>query len=78
MSPKTMTTAVVAIAAASWLTGCGSTSGGGTASSTQQAMAGQICGQQAAAKPGYKAGSPRMSLTGMLAAFAGRSPGLHP
>jgi phosphate transport system substrate-binding protein len=53
MFPKITFTAVVAMAAASWLTGCGSTSGGGTASSTQQALAGQVCGQQAAAKPGY-------------------------
>ena len=53
MFPRLTVTAAVAIAAASWLTGCGSTSGGGTASSTQQALAGQICGQQAAGKPGY-------------------------
>ena len=53
MFPRLTVTAAVAIAAASWLTGCGSTSSGGTASSTQQALAGQICGQQAAGKPGY-------------------------
>ena len=47
MLPKLTITAVVAIAAARWLSGCGSTSGGGTASTTQQAQAGQICGQQA-------------------------------
>ena len=31
MFPKLTITAVLAIASASWLTGCGSTSGGGTA-----------------------------------------------
>lgn len=67
-------TAVVAIAAASWLTGCGSTSGGGAASSTQQGLAGQICGQQAAAKPGYPRTIPKIdggatSLSGAGSTF---------
>ena len=66
-------TVVVAIVAAS-LTGCGSTSGGGTASTTQQAQAGQICGQQAAAKPGYprtipKVGGGATSLSGAGSTF---------
>jgi phosphate transport system substrate-binding protein len=60
MLPKLTITAVLAIAAASWLSGCGSTSGGGTASTTQQAQAGQICGQQAAAKPGYPRTIPKI------------------
>ena len=66
-------TVVVAIVAAS-LTGCGSTSGGGTASTTQQAQAGQICGQQAAAKPGYPRTIPKIdggatSLSGAGSTF---------
>jgi phosphate transport system substrate-binding protein len=67
-------TAVVAITAAGWLTGCGSTSGGGAASSTQQGLAGQICGQQAAAKPGYPRTIPKIdggatSLSGAGSTF---------
>jgi phosphate transport system substrate-binding protein len=60
MFPKTTITAVIAIVAAS-LTGCGSTSGGEAASTTQQAQAGQICGQQAAAKPSYPRTIPKIS-----------------
>jgi phosphate transport system substrate-binding protein len=60
MFPKLTITAVVAIVAAS-LTGCGSTSGGEAASTTQQAQAGQICGQQAAAKPGYPRTIPKIA-----------------
>ncbi|MGO9510908.1 MAG: phosphate ABC transporter substrate-binding protein PstS [Mycobacterium sp.] len=67
-------TAVVAITAASCLTGCGSTSGGGAASSTQQGLAGQICGQQAAGKPGYPRTIPKIdggatSLSGAGSTF---------
>src|ERR1700731_3854110 len=71
---RTMTiTAVVGIVTAS-LTACGSTSGGGTASTPQQAQAGQICGQQAAAKPGYprtipKVGGGATSLSGAGSTF---------
>jgi phosphate transport system substrate-binding protein len=53
MFPKLTIAAVVAVATASWLTGCGSTSGGGSADNAQQNIAGQICGQRAAGKPGY-------------------------
>jgi phosphate transport system substrate-binding protein len=56
---KTTITAVVAIAAASWVTACGSTSNIG-ASNTQAAQAGQICGQEAAAKPGYQRTIPKI------------------
>ncbi len=59
MFPKLTITAVVTILAAS-LTGCGSTSGGLAASSTQQAQPGQICGQQAAAKPAYPRTIPKI------------------
>jgi len=74
MFPRLTITAAVAIAAASWLTGCGSTSGGGTASGTQQALGGQICGQQAAAKPGYPRTIPKIdggatSLSGAGSTF---------
>ena len=74
MFPKLTITAVVAVAAASWLTGCGSTSGGGAAGTSQQAQAGQICGQQAAAKPGYprtipKIGGGATSLSGAGSTF---------
>jgi phosphate transport system substrate-binding protein len=74
MFPKIAITAVLAIAAASWLTGCGSTSGGGTAGTTQQGLAGQICGQQAAAKPGYPRTIPKIdggatSLSGAGSTF---------
>jgi phosphate transport system substrate-binding protein len=67
-------TVVVAIVAASWLTGCGSTSGGEAAKTTQQAQAGQICGQQAAAKPGYPRTIPQIgggatSLSGAGSTF---------
>jgi phosphate transport system substrate-binding protein len=73
MFPKLTITAVVAIVAAS-LTGCGSTSGGGAAGTSQQAQAGQICGQQAAAKPGYprtipKIGGGATSLSGAGSTF---------
>ena len=52
-------TAVVGIVTAS-LTGCGSTSGGGAASGAQQNIAGQICGQRAAAKPEYPRAIPKI------------------
>ncbi len=73
MFPKLTITAVIAIVAAN-LTGCGSTSGGEAASTTQQAQAGQICGQQAAAKPGYprtipKIGGGATSLSGAGSTF---------
>src|SRR5271163_5331832 len=66
-------TVVISLVAAS-LTGCGSTSGGGTANTTQQAQAGQICGQQAAAKPGYPRTIPKIdggatSLSGAGSTF---------
>src|SRR5271170_372097 len=60
MFPKTRITAVIAIVAVG-LTGCGSTSGGEAASTTQQAQTGQICGQQAAAKPGYPRTIPKIA-----------------
>lgn len=60
MLPKFSVTAVVTVAAASWLTGCGSTSGGGVATTAQQGLAGQICGQQAASKPGYPRSIPKI------------------
>ncbi len=71
---KMAISAVAAIVAASWLTGCGSTSGGGAAGSTQQGLAGQICGQQAAAKPGYPRTIPKIdggatSLSGAGSTF---------
>jgi phosphate transport system substrate-binding protein len=74
MFPRVTITAAVVIAAASWLSGCGSTSGGGTASGTQQALGGQICGQQAAAKPGYPRTIPKIdggaaSLSGAGSTF---------
>ncbi|MET8427794.1 phosphate ABC transporter substrate-binding protein PstS [Nocardia sp. NPDC004860] len=53
MFRKTITAAVVALTAAG-LTACGSTSDVGGGNTTQQAQAGQICGQQGADKPGYK------------------------
>jgi phosphate transport system substrate-binding protein len=59
MFRKTTITAVVAVVAASWATACGSTSNIG-ASDTQAAQAGQICGQQAAAKPGYPRAIPKI------------------
>jgi phosphate transport system substrate-binding protein len=64
---------VVAIVVAS-LTGCGSSSGGEAAGTSQQAQAGQICGQQAAAKPGYprtipKIGGGATSLSGAGSTF---------
>ncbi|MGB9308674.1 MAG: hypothetical protein WCB92_34780, partial [Mycobacterium sp.] len=67
-------TAVVAITAASCLTGCGSTSGGGAASSTQHGLTGQICGQEAAGKPGYPRTIPKIdggatSLSGAGSTF---------
>ncbi len=73
MFPKLTITAVVAIVEAS-LTGCGSTSGGEAAGTSQQAQAGQICGQQAAAKPGYprtipKIGGGATSLSGAGSTF---------
>src|SRR6204780_473795 len=73
MFPKLAITAAVAIVATT-LTGCGSTSGGDAASTTQQAQAGQICGQQAAAKPGYprtipKIGGGATSLSGAGSTF---------
>jgi phosphate transport system substrate-binding protein len=73
MFPKLTITAVVAIVVAS-LTGCGSTSGGEAAGTSQQAQAGQICGQQAAAKPGYprtipKIGGGATSLSGAGSTF---------
>jgi phosphate transport system substrate-binding protein len=53
MFRKTIT-AVVAVLAASGLAACGSTSDvGGDTNTTQAAQAGQICGEQAASKPGY-------------------------
>src|SRR5580704_2416755 len=68
---RTMT--ITAVVAAS-LTGCGSTSGGGAASSAQQVIAGQICGQRAAAKPGYSRTIPKIdggatSLSGAGSTF---------
>ena len=60
MFRKLTIAAVVAVATASWLTGCGSTSGGGAASGAQQNIAGQICGQRAAAKPGYPRTIPKI------------------
>lgn len=53
MFRKTTITAVAAIAAASWVTACGSTGNIGAGSTAQAAQEGQICGQQSAAKPGY-------------------------
>src|ERR1700690_962955 len=66
-------TAVVGIVTAS-LTGCGSTSGGGAASGAQQNIAGQICGQRAAAKPEYPRAIPKIgggatSLSGAGSTF---------
>src|SRR5271154_7044669 len=66
-------TVVISLVAAS-LTGCGSTSGGGAASGAQQNIAGQICGQQAAAKPGYPRTIPKIeggatSLSGAGSTF---------
>lgn len=52
MSRMTTITAVVAMVTASWVSACGSTSNIG-ASDTQAAQEGQICGQEAAGKPGY-------------------------
>ena len=74
MFRRTMTiTAVVATVAAT-LIGCGSTSGGGAASGTQQNIAGQICGQKAAGKPGYPRTIPKIdggatSLSGAGSTF---------
>src|SRR5271165_5810956 len=73
MFRKMTITAVVGIVAAS-LTGCGSTSGGGNAGTTQQAQTGQICGEQAAAKPGYPRTIPKIdggatSLSGAGSTF---------
>jgi phosphate transport system substrate-binding protein len=67
---RTMT--ITAVVAAS-LTGCGSTSGGG-ASGAQQNIAGQICGQRAAAKPEYPRTIPKIdggatSLSGAGSTF---------
>src|ERR1700684_3774144 len=66
-------TAVVGVVTAS-LTGCGSTSGGGAASGAQQNIAGQICGQRAAAKPEYPRAIPKIgggatSLSGTGSTF---------
>jgi phosphate transport system substrate-binding protein len=74
MFPKLTIAAVVAAATASWLTGCGSTSGGGSADNAQQNIAGQICGQRAAGKPGYprtipKIGGGATSLSGAGSTF---------
>jgi phosphate transport system substrate-binding protein len=52
MFRKTIT-AVVAVLTAGGLAACGSTSDVGQTNTTQEAQAGQICGQQAASKPGY-------------------------
>ncbi|VBA44416.1 Phosphate-binding protein PstS [Mycobacterium innocens] len=60
MFRKTTITAVIAIAATSWVTACGSTSNIGAGSTTQAAQAGQICGQQSAAKPGYARTIPKI------------------
>jgi len=60
MLGKTTITAVVAIAATGWVTACGSTSNVGAGSNGQTAQAGQICGQQAAAKPGYPRTVPKI------------------
>ncbi len=65
-------TAVIAIVAAS-LTGCGSTSDG-VAGGDQQNIAGQICGQRAAAKPEYARTIPKIdggaaSLSGAGSTF---------
>jgi phosphate transport system substrate-binding protein len=73
MFPK-LTIAAVAVATASWLTGCGSTSGGGSADNAQQNIAGQICGQRAAGKPGYPRTIPKIeggatSLSGAGSTF---------
>ena len=69
----TTITAVITILAAG-LTGCGSTSGGGAASDAQQNVAGQICGQRAAGKPGYPRTIPKVnggaaSLSGVGSTF---------
>src|ERR1700733_4358114 len=66
-------TVVIAIVGAS-LTGCGSTSDGGAASGAQQNIAGQICGQRAAAKPEYSRTIPKIdggatSLSGAGSTF---------
>jgi phosphate transport system substrate-binding protein len=73
MFRKMTLTVLVATVAAS-LTGCGSTSGGEAASTTQQAQTGQICGRQAAAKPAYprtipKIGGGATSLSGAGSTF---------
>lgn len=60
MFGKTTITAVVAIAAASWVSACGSTSNIGGNNAAQAAQAGQICGQQSAAKPGYARSIPKI------------------
>ncbi|WP_036525832.1 phosphate ABC transporter substrate-binding protein PstS [Nocardia sp. NRRL WC-3656] len=53
MFRKSITAAVVALTATG-LAACGSTSDVGGGNTTQEAQAGQICGQAAAAKPGYQ------------------------
>ena len=60
MLRKTTITTVVAIAAAGWVSACGSTSNIGAGSTAQAAQAGQICGQQSAAKPGYARTIPKI------------------
>ena len=60
MFRKTTITAVIAIAATSWATACGSTSNIGASSTAPAAQAGQICAQQSAAKPGYPRTIPKI------------------
>jgi phosphate transport system substrate-binding protein len=60
MFRKATITAVIAIAATSWATGCGSTSNIGASSTAPAAQAGQICAQQSAAKPGYPRTIPKI------------------
>ncbi|MGO8963727.1 phosphate ABC transporter substrate-binding protein PstS [Mycobacterium sp.] len=60
MFRKTTITAVIAIAATSWATACGNTSNIGASSTAPAAQAGQICGQQSAAKPGYPRTIPKI------------------
>lgn len=60
MFRKTTITAVIAIAAVSSASACGSTSNIGANSTAQAAQAGQICGQQSAAKPGYARTIPKI------------------
>jgi phosphate transport system substrate-binding protein len=59
MIAKTITLTAVAVLTAGALAGCGSTSNTGTGN-TQAAQAGQICGQQTAAKPGYPLPIPKL------------------